>query len=129
MDDVAVDRWRRYELPGGWTVLAGRTDEDNDYLSLKLASANDWWFHAHGCPGSHVLLRARAIENQCAVIGVNRTGTGGGIAYDGGSAAYDAWGEALPVAEGCPVAVVTVDAAAVADIRERYPFLRDRSRT
>ena len=79
-------------------------------------------------PHWDALLRARAIENQCAVIGVNRTGTGGGIAYDGGSAAYDAWGDALVASEGCPVAVVTVDAGAVADIRGRYPFLRDRSR-
>lgn len=54
-----MQRWREYELPGGWTVLAGRTEADNDYLSLKLASPKDWWFHAHGCPGSHVLLRAR----------------------------------------------------------------------
>lgn len=48
-----------YRLPGGWTVLAGRTEADNDRLSLKLARPDDWWFHARGCPGSHVLLRAR----------------------------------------------------------------------
>lgn len=79
-------------------------------------------------PHWDTLLRARAIENQCAVIGVNRTGTGGGIAYDGGSAAWDAWGDPLPAAEGCQVPVVAVDPGAVADIRARYPFLRDRSR-
>ncbi len=49
-----------YRLPGEWTVLAGRTDDDNDYLSLKLAKANDWWFHVRGMPGSHVLLRSQA---------------------------------------------------------------------
>lgn len=48
-----------YRLPGGWTVLAGRTEADNDRLSLKLARPDDWWFHARGLPGSHVLLRAR----------------------------------------------------------------------
>ena len=52
-------RYREYQLHGGWTVLAGRTEADNDYLSLKLASPRDWWFHAHAVPGSHVLLRAR----------------------------------------------------------------------
>ena len=31
------------------------------------------------------LLRARAIENQCFVIGVNRTGVADGLSYDGGS--------------------------------------------
>ncbi len=51
-----------YELPGGWEVLAGRTDADNDRLSLKLARPDDLWFHVRGMPGSHVVLRARAGE-------------------------------------------------------------------
>ena len=50
----------RYELPGGWIVLAGRTDADNDLLSLKTARPKDWWFHVRGVPGSHVILRAQA---------------------------------------------------------------------
>ncbi|MFO7653715.1 MAG: NFACT RNA binding domain-containing protein [Candidatus Krumholzibacteriia bacterium] len=49
-----------YELPEGWEVLAGKTDADNDALSLKLARPDDYWFHVRGQPGSHVLLRARA---------------------------------------------------------------------
>jgi len=48
-----------YELPDGWTVLAGRTDQDNDLLSIRFAQPQDWWFHVRGMPGSHVLLRAR----------------------------------------------------------------------
>lgn len=44
-------------LPGDWQVLIGRTDRDNDFLSLKVAAANDWWFHVRGMPGSHVVLR------------------------------------------------------------------------
>jgi predicted ribosome quality control (RQC) complex YloA/Tae2 family protein len=48
-----------YELEGGWEVLAGRTDADNDRLSLKTAHPDDWWFHVRGMPGSHVLLRRR----------------------------------------------------------------------
>ncbi len=50
----------RYELPGGWVVLAGRTDRDNDHLSLKMAAPNDFWFHVRGMPGSHVILRVPA---------------------------------------------------------------------
>lgn len=46
-----------YTLPGGWRVLAGRTDTANDYLSLRLARPNDRWFHVRGLPGSHVVLR------------------------------------------------------------------------
>jgi predicted ribosome quality control (RQC) complex YloA/Tae2 family protein len=46
----------RYELADGWEVLAGKTDEDNDRLSLGMAKADDWWFHVRGMPGSHVVL-------------------------------------------------------------------------
>ncbi|HOX25438.1 MAG TPA: NFACT RNA binding domain-containing protein [Candidatus Krumholzibacteria bacterium] len=52
----------RYTLPGGWVVLAGRTDRDNDLLSLKLARPNDWWFHVKGLPGSHVVLQVPSGE-------------------------------------------------------------------
>jgi predicted ribosome quality control (RQC) complex YloA/Tae2 family protein len=48
-----------YALPGGWEVLAGRTDAANDHLSLKLARPGDLWFHIRGMPGSHVVLRVR----------------------------------------------------------------------
>jgi predicted ribosome quality control (RQC) complex YloA/Tae2 family protein len=47
-----------YRLPGHWTVLVGRTDADNDYLSVKLAQPDDWWFHVRGLPGGHAILRA-----------------------------------------------------------------------
>ena len=52
-----VRAWE-YALPGGFKVLAGKTDEDNDALSLRVARANDFWFHVHGCPGSHVILQS-----------------------------------------------------------------------
>jgi predicted ribosome quality control (RQC) complex YloA/Tae2 family protein len=48
---------RQYELPGGFEVLAGKTDADNDRLSLKTARPGDLWFHVHGLPGSHVILQ------------------------------------------------------------------------
>ena len=50
-------RLLEYVLPNGWKVLVGRTDADNDRLSLKVAGADDWWFHVRGLPGSHVILR------------------------------------------------------------------------
>lgn len=53
-------RLLHYTLPGGWTVLVGRTDADNDQLSLHIAKPNDWWFHIRGMPGSHVVLLARS---------------------------------------------------------------------
>jgi predicted ribosome quality control (RQC) complex YloA/Tae2 family protein len=57
LDDHA--RLLCYTLPGDWTVLVGRTDADNDRLSLHIAKPNDWWFHIRGMPGGHVLLLAR----------------------------------------------------------------------
>ncbi len=51
-----------YDLPGGWRVLAGRSAEDNDCLSLEVAEAEDWWFHVCGMSGSHVILKARPGE-------------------------------------------------------------------
>jgi predicted ribosome quality control (RQC) complex YloA/Tae2 family protein len=47
-----------YRLPGGYRVMAGKTDVDNDRLSLKVAGPNDWWFHVRGMSGSHVILVA-----------------------------------------------------------------------
>ena len=51
-----VRAWR-YPLDADWVVLAGKTDEDNEALSLRVARANDYWFHVHGVPGSHVVLQ------------------------------------------------------------------------
>ncbi len=46
------------------------------------------------------LLRARAIENRCYVLGVNRTGKGGGVEYAGGSTGFDPFGEPAAVGAG-----------------------------
>ncbi len=51
-----------YELPGGFVVYAGKSDDDNDKLSLRLARPNDYWFHVKGMPGSHVILRVEDKE-------------------------------------------------------------------
>jgi predicted amidohydrolase len=72
------------------------------------------------------LLRARAIDNQCAVVGVNRTGIAGGLTYDGGSAAFDAWGDRIDPATPAGLRIVTIDPGKTAAVRERFPFLRDR---
>lgn len=51
-----------YELPGGWKILVGASDADNDILSTQLAKPVDWWFHADDVAGSHVVLRAKPEE-------------------------------------------------------------------
>ena len=73
------------------------------------------------------LLRARAIENQAYVLGVNRVGDGGGAHYVGDSAAVGPLGETL--AEGDErerVLVCEVEPEQVAKLRTRFPALADR---
>ena len=43
-------------------MLLGASDADNDFVSTQVAEPNDWWFHADGVPGSHVILRTKADE-------------------------------------------------------------------
>lgn len=72
------------------------------------------------------LLIARAIENQCYVVGVNRVGRGGGLSYDGRSAIVDPLGEVLATARGNEQLVVAdLDPDRLSEIRETLPFLRD----
>jgi len=73
------------------------------------------------------LLRARAIENQAYVVGVNRVGTGGGLAYSGDSRIIDPLGE-MKVAPAGEEAVVwgEVDPDHVAQVRAKFPFMQDR---
>jgi predicted ribosome quality control (RQC) complex YloA/Tae2 family protein len=68
-------RLRTYTLPGGWQVLVGRTDADNDFLSFQVARPDAWWFHVRGMPGSHVILQGppgtdpdREILHRAAAI-------------------------------------------------------------
>jgi predicted ribosome quality control (RQC) complex YloA/Tae2 family protein len=48
---------RRYRSTDGYEILVGRTDRDNDNLSMRVAKSYDLWFHAADYPGSHVVLR------------------------------------------------------------------------
>jgi predicted ribosome quality control (RQC) complex YloA/Tae2 family protein len=57
-----------YELDGGYKVLAGKTDAENDFLSIKFAAPNDYWFHVRGMPGSHVILRIEEKEEPAKDI-------------------------------------------------------------
>jgi predicted ribosome quality control (RQC) complex YloA/Tae2 family protein len=41
----------------GTAILVGRTGPANHRLTFKLASPEDFWLHAQGCPGAHVVIR------------------------------------------------------------------------
>lgn len=73
------------------------------------------------------LLRARAIETQCFVAGVNRVGKGNGLEYVESSMLFDPFGERLTKAHSKQeLQVVTIDAETVTNIRKQYPFREDR---
>ncbi len=52
----------RFTTKGGFEVLVGRNDKENDVLTHKLAKSLDLWLHVQGYPGSHVILRAKNRE-------------------------------------------------------------------
>lgn len=45
----------------GYTILVGRNNKENDYLSLKYANKTDLWFHTKDIHGSHTILK---IDNK-----------------------------------------------------------------
>jgi omega-amidase len=77
--DLRFPVWSRQDATQPYDILL--------YVAnWPAARANAW----------NLLLRARAIENQCYVVGVNRVGRdGNGIAYAGGSVAVDFLGELI----------------------------------
>ena len=73
------------------------------------------------------LLRARAIENQAYVVGVNRVGEGGRLHYSGDSLIVDPFGEIVAEAADTETIITAdVDPGRVRAVRSEYPFLQDR---
>lgn len=54
-------KFRQYRINDKYNIFVGRDSQSNDLLSVKFAKQNDYWFHARGLPGSHVVLR---VENK-----------------------------------------------------------------
>jgi len=73
------------------------------------------------------LLRARAIENQAWVVGLNRVGVGAGIDYSGDSMIIDPWGEVVCAASRDETMLLaTIDGERVREARAKFPVLADR---
>lgn len=73
------------------------------------------------------LLRARAIENQCYVVGVNRVGDDPACGYSGGSAVIDPYGNTLAVCRDAEedFAEVVLDMQELEEFRKKFPVLSD----
>ncbi len=105
------------------------------------------WLRAHALAGAKVLfvpaqwpkaridhwkilLQARAIENQCFVIAVNRTGVDPNNQFNGQSMIIAPWGKVLWTgAEEEGYAVIDVDFSEVEEVRTRIPVYEDRRPT
>jgi predicted amidohydrolase len=74
-----------------------------------------------------ILLQARAIENQCYVVGVNRVGDdGNNIHYNGESMIVDPLGEVLYAKKDEEdIFTITLDKTHLQTVREKFPFLKD----
>ena len=97
-----------------------------DY-DVALYVAN--WPSARAYPWK-TLLRARAMENLCYVVGVNRVGTdGNGLHYSGDSAVIDFLGHPLSeAADEEVVSMMLLQAAPLVEHRARFPALLDGDR-
>ena len=51
-----------YLSSDGFHIYVGKNNFQNDELTFKFASGNDWWFHAKGTAGSHVILKSEGRE-------------------------------------------------------------------
>ena len=106
-------------FPHEFWDAAERTDVYVVIASWPAKRADHWM----------TLLKARAVENQAYVIGVDRTGKDPFLEYSGNSMIYDPMGRVVldsGETEGVHVATAAIDPAQVTKTRSRFPFLADR---
>lgn len=102
-----------------------RYEDDRARYDVALYVAN--WPGVRAAPWK-ALLRARAIENQCYLVGVNRVGQDGkGIDYTGDSAMIDSKGVSLTEATPGKDQVITASCSydELQSFREKFPVLQD----
>ncbi|MDY4897959.1 MAG: NFACT RNA binding domain-containing protein [Eubacteriales bacterium] len=58
----ATHRYLKFVTDGGFSVLCGKNNTQNEFITHKVADKNDYWFHAKGRPGSHVILECGGRE-------------------------------------------------------------------
>ncbi len=56
----------KFTTSGGHTVLCGKNNVQNDFITTKLAAKHDWWFHVKNKPGSHVIMLCEEGEDPDA---------------------------------------------------------------
>ncbi|HVO76133.1 MAG TPA: NFACT RNA binding domain-containing protein [Ignavibacteriaceae bacterium] len=56
--DDLKEKFKHYIIEGNYHAYVGKDSANNDLLTLKFAKQNDYWFHARGASGSHLVLKA-----------------------------------------------------------------------
>lgn len=51
-----------YLSSDGFHIYVGKNNYQNDELTFRFATGNDWWFHAKGIPGSHVIVKSDGVS-------------------------------------------------------------------
>lgn len=109
--DIRFPEWVRTHMLTGSTVL---------FVSAEWpAQRIDHW---------QTLLRARAIENQCYVVAVNRVGRDSDNIFNGNSMVISPWGDCLisESAEEEGIYYATIDFELVESVRRSIPVFQDR---
>ena len=67
-----------YISSDGYDMYVGKNNLQNEELTFSFANGNDWWFHAKGAPGSHVIVKSggdelpdRTFEEAARLAGIN----------------------------------------------------------
>ena len=117
--DLRFPVWARQTPPSGEVEVGSAPEFD---VLIYVANWPERRVHAW-----KTLLTARAIENQCYVIGVNRTGDdGNGVYHSGSSMVIDAMGEVLYEKEHEEdIHTITLSKEKLEEIRHKLPFLKD----
>jgi predicted amidohydrolase len=101
-------------FPETWRAIAGQADVYCLIANWPASRMGHW----------HALLRARAIENQAYVVGVNRVGEDPNVEYSGESVVFNFNGdELLRLGKTAAVKSVKLDLAKLRGFREKFPFL------
>ena len=80
----------KFRTSGGFRVLCGKNNLQNEHITHKVAEKNDYWFHAKGVPGSHVVMITEGREpseqdfTEAAMIAAvySKAGDGHQVAVD-----------------------------------------------
>ena len=53
---MSAPKLMEFKTSGGYRVLVGKNNHQNDYLTTKVADKSDYWFHVKNQPGSHAVM-------------------------------------------------------------------------